>query len=125
MSALTIPIHYFYWTLSSSYPPKPSNQSYWNTTTNTYNLTLCRWYSTIYTSTQEIIKTIQSFSKISDHAINWNKSSILPLHKTKWDVAPHQSPIPICHDHITYLGIKISSKLSELVKLNFTPLLKK
>ena len=40
-------------------------------------------------------------------------------------MAPHQSPIPICHDHITYLGIKISSRLSELVTLNFTPLLKK
>lgn len=76
------------------------------------------------TSIQEIIKTIQSFSKISDYAINWNKSFILPLHKTKWDVAPHQSPIPICQDHITYLGIKISSRLSELVTLNFTPLLK-
>jgi len=43
MSALTIPIHYFYWTLSSSYPPKPSNQRYWKTTTNTYSFLRLLW----------------------------------------------------------------------------------
>ena len=72
----------------------------------------------------ETFKLIDSFSKISDYSINWNKSSILPLHHTKWDVAAHTSLIPLCTGHITYLGINVSSKLSELFGLNFTPLLK-
>uniref|UniRef100_A0A673NCB7 Reverse transcriptase domain-containing protein n=1 Tax=Sinocyclocheilus rhinocerous TaxID=307959 RepID=A0A673NCB7_9TELE len=75
-------------------------------------------------SLQEITKTIDSYSTISDYAINWNKSSILPLHQTKWYVAAQISPIPLCTGHITYLGVKVSSRLSELTGLNFTPLLK-
>ena len=73
---------------------------------------------------QVTIKLIESFSKISDYSINWNKSSILPLHNTRWDAAVQVSQIQLCTGHITYLGINISPRLSELNGLNFTPLLK-
>lgn len=39
-------------------------------------------------------------------------------------MAAHTPPIPLCTGHITYLGIHISSRLSELFILNYTPLLK-
>ena len=75
-------------------------------------------------SLKETINLIRSFSHISDYSINWSKSSILPIKNSGWDVAAHTSPIPICTSHLTYLGIHISSRLSELFSLNFTPLLK-
>lgn len=80
-----------------------------------------------HTSLQETIKLIKEYSKISDYSINWLKSSILPLHPNSRDVAAHISPIspiPLCTNHITYLGINISTRLSELFDLNFSPLLK-
>lgn len=43
--------------------------------------------------------------------------------KNKWDVAAQALPIPLCTGHITYLGIKISLRLSDLISLNFTPLI--
>lgn len=75
------------------------------------------------TSVQETIKLIDTFSKISEYSINWNKSAILPLDSYSWDVTAHTPPIPLCTNHITYLGIKVSPKLSDLFGLNFTPLL--
>lgn len=81
-----------------------------------------------YPSLLETIKLIDSFSKISQYSINWNKSSILPLHPNSWDVAASSIPntsLPLSSNHITYLGTKISPRLSELFTLNFPPLLKK
>uniref|UniRef100_A0A672F570 Reverse transcriptase domain-containing protein n=1 Tax=Salarias fasciatus TaxID=181472 RepID=A0A672F570_SALFA len=75
-------------------------------------------------SLSEVIKVINSFSSLSDYSINWNKSSILPLNTSSLDVAALTTPIPFCTSHITYLGIHISPRLSELITLNFTPLLK-
>ncbi|CAJ1048216.1 LINE-1 retrotransposable element ORF2 protein [Xyrichtys novacula] len=76
-------------------------------------------------SLQEVISVIKSFSLLSDYSINWNKSSILPLNTNSLAVAALTTPIPFCTSHITYLGIHISPRLSELINLNFTPLLKK
>lgn len=39
-------------------------------------------------------------------------------------MAAQTPPIPLCTGHITYLGINISPRLSELLNLNYTPLLK-
>ncbi|XP_051807528.1 LINE-1 retrotransposable element ORF2 protein isoform X1 [Acanthochromis polyacanthus] len=77
-----------------------------------------------HSSLQETISTIGKYSKLSDYSINWHKSSILPLQNSSWDVAAHAPPIPLCTGHITYLGIHISPRLSELLSLNYTPLLK-
>ncbi len=77
-----------------------------------------------HSSLPETIKLIDSFSRISNYSINWHKSSILPLRKNSWDVAAQTPPIPLCTSHITYLGINISPRLSELPNLNYSPLLK-
>lgn len=66
-------------------------------------------------------KLIENFSSFCNYSINWQKSSILPLHI--WDVATHTPPIPIRMDYITYLGIYISPRLSDLYSHNYPPLL--
>lgn len=75
-------------------------------------------------SLHHTIKLIESFSRLSQYSISWSKSSILPLHDNSWDVAAVTPPVPLSTDHITYLGIKISPRLSELFTLNFPPLRK-
>ena len=77
-----------------------------------------------YTSLTETISLIKTYSHISDYSINLHKSVILPVRGGDWNVAAHTPPIPICTNYITYLGINISARLSELVNLNLTPLLK-
>lgn len=59
---------------------------------------------------------------------NWShtqKSTLVPLSGDAWDPTAHKIFLPICTGNITYLGINISPKLSELFNLNYTPLLKK
>lgn len=72
-------------------------------------------------SIKEKIKVINSFANISGYSINWNKSSVLSLQHKSQDTAANTLPIPLCIDHITYLGIRVSPRLSELFTLNFTP----
>ena len=76
------------------------------------------------TSITETIQTIETYSKISEYSINWSKSTILPLNMNKLNDKTKTLPIPVCTNYITYLGIKISPKLSELFKLNFNPFTK-
>lgn len=75
-------------------------------------------------SLPDTIRLINAFSKISDYTINWSKSTILPLSPNSWDVAVQTLPLSLRTGNITYLGISISPRLSELVNLNFNPLLK-
>ncbi len=56
--------------------------------------------------------------------VKLDKSSILPLYSNGLDVTALTTPIPLCTGHITCLGISVSPKLSELISLNITPLLK-
>ena len=76
------------------------------------------------TSITETIQTIETYSKISEYSINWSKSTILPLNMNELNDEIKTLPIPLCTNYITYLGINISTKLSELFKLNFNPLTK-
>ena len=77
-----------------------------------------------FTSLQETFKIINNFSSISHYKINWNKSTILPLTANAWDSAAQDPSLPLHTGNIKYLGINISSRLSELFNLNYTPLLK-
>lgn len=75
-------------------------------------------------SLRETFKIISTFSSISNYSINWNKSTILPLSHNAWDFAA-QNSLPEMHiGDIKYLGINISSRLSELFLLNHSPILK-
>lgn len=62
----------------------------------------------LHTSLEETFKIINTFSKISDYTINWNKSTILPLSEDAWDSTTHETSLPLHTGNITYLGINIS-----------------
>uniref|UniRef100_A0A3B3CST2 Reverse transcriptase domain-containing protein n=1 Tax=Oryzias melastigma TaxID=30732 RepID=A0A3B3CST2_ORYME len=71
-------------------------------------------------SISETITIINKFSSISEYSINWNKSVLLSLNSN----AEQSLSIPVKSGNIKYLGVHFSPKLSELVQLNYTPLLK-
>lgn len=75
-------------------------------------------------SLQECFSTIKSSSELSSYSINWPKSTILPLDAEEGEVATLASSYHLTTGHIKYLGINISSKLSDLFNPNFMPLLK-
>ncbi len=122
LSPLTF--HHFHWTISSSHPSKQQHKRYSNTKYTPQNKSLRWWYIIILqdppSSLQETIKLIDSFSNISEYSINWSKSAILSLHSTSLDVTSHYTPIPLCTNYITYLGINVSPRLSELFALHST-----
>ncbi len=65
------------------------------------------------------------FSLLSDYSVNLSKSTLLPITENSWNPADQNLDYPLPTGNIKYLGINISPKLSELVHLNFTPLLDK
>uniref|UniRef100_A0A3B3HAI8 Reverse transcriptase domain-containing protein n=1 Tax=Oryzias latipes TaxID=8090 RepID=A0A3B3HAI8_ORYLA len=68
----------------------------------------------------QIISLINRFSSVSEYSINWSKSTILPINCNYLN----PSSIKIQTGNIKYLGINISCRLSDLLKLNHTQLLK-
>ncbi len=68
----------------------------------------------------EVITLINSFSRVSDYSINWLKSTVLPI-----NCSFQNSSTPLQSGNIKYLGINVSPRLADLVKLNHIPLLKK
>lgn len=76
-------------------------------------------------SLHEVFELIKKFSQISDYAINWSKSIVMPLSTNSWNPADQNLNYNIPVGNIKYLGINISPKLTELTKLNHTPLLAK
>ncbi len=72
------------------------------------------------TTFSEVITLINSFSRVSDYSINWLKSTVLPI-----NCSFQNSSTPLQSGNIKYLGINVSSKLADLIKLNHIPLLKK
>nr|XP_057934911.1 F-box only protein 8 isoform X1 [Doryrhamphus excisus] len=71
-------------------------------------------------SLHQAITLINNFSTFSDYSINWSKSIVLPINF----VFQSTPSIPLRSGNIRYLGINISSNLSDLISLNYTPLLK-
>ncbi len=72
------------------------------------------------TTISEVITLINSFSRVSDYSINWLKSTVLPI-----NCAFQNSSTPLQSGNIKYLGINVSPRLADLIKLNHIPLLKK
>ncbi len=72
------------------------------------------------TTLSEVITLINSFSRVSDYSINWLKSTVLPI-----NCSFQNSSTPLQSGNIKYLGINVSPKLADLIKLNHIPLLKK
>ncbi|KAF7640771.1 hypothetical protein LDENG_00015310, partial [Lucifuga dentata] len=76
-------------------------------------------------SLQEVFKLINAFSLLSDYSINWSKSMILPITEDSWNPAAQDPHYSFPTGNIKCLGINISPKLPELVRLNLDPLLVK
>ncbi len=72
------------------------------------------------TTLSEVITLINSFSRVSDYSINWLKSTVLPI-----NCSFQNSSTPLQSGNIKYLGINVSPRLADLIKLNHIPLLKK
>ena len=72
------------------------------------------------TSLHKTIALIDNFSSLSEYSINWSKSVVLPINSTFINTPR----APLKPGNIKYLGINISAKLSDLVHLNYTPLIK-
>jgi len=75
-------------------------------------------------SLSEVINIINTYSKLSDYLIYWNKSTILPLCQHKWNITPQNPHILPHHRQYHISRYKNVPRLSELLQLNFTPLLK-
>ncbi len=73
------------------------------------------------TTISEVITLINSFSRVSDYSINWLKSTVT----FQLICAFQNSSTPLQSGNIKYLGINVSPRLADLIKLNHIPLLKK
>ncbi len=81
---------------------------------------MCYFFFNIHKPLSEVITLINSFSRVSDYSINWLKSTVLPI-----NCSFQNSSTPLQSGNIKYLGINVSPKLADLIKLNHIPLLKK
>ncbi len=57
--------------------------------------------------------------------INWSKSTILPVTANSWSPSSQSLFSLTVRDHFKYLGVIISSNLSAIVQLNYSPVLTK
>lgn len=73
-------------------------------------------------SISTIIDIFNRFSNISGYKINFNKSEAMPLGTLDITDVQENFPFRWSRSGFTYLGIKVSSDLSDLQKLNFTPI---
>lgn len=72
------------------------------------------------TCTLEIFKLQTNFSQVSDNSSNRDQSPVTPITDHKWNPAVQTIP---SKETIKNLDRDISKSISELVKLNFQPLL--
>lgn len=72
------------------------------------------------TSLAHTITVINKFSTTSDYSINWSKTTAMSINCDLQNI-PN---IKIQMGTIRYLGINISSTLSDLIKLNYVQVLK-
>ena len=71
-------------------------------------------------SVSRMFTLINQFSALSDYSVNWSKSTVLSVNCS----FQNMPGITLQSGNIRYLGINISSKLSELIALNYVHLLK-
>ncbi len=74
-------------------------------------------------SLHHLFNTISSFSKLSGYKINKSKSAILFLKHSERINPPVQTPFKIVRDSFTYLGIRITPKIDDLVETNYNPVI--
>jgi hypothetical protein len=67
----------------------------------------------------QVIRILESFSKVSDYSLNWSKSTVLSINCS----LENSLNLQMQSGNIKYLGITVSNKLTDLLKLNHAPLL--
>ncbi len=66
---------------------------------------------------------LECFSRISGYKLNLSKSELFPINRVAKTSSFSPHPFAVAPDICTYLGVVVSRNISELFKLNFTPLL--
>ena len=74
-------------------------------------------------SLHHLFNTISAFSKLSGYKINESKSAILFLKHSERINPPVKTPFKIVKDSFTYLGIRITPKIDDLVETNYNPVI--
>lgn len=74
-------------------------------------------------SIPSLLNTINAFSKISGYKVNWDKSEALPLTKFCPSSLFQAGRFRWPKQGLKYLGILFPSKLEDIVKVNFDPLI--
>ncbi len=78
--------------------------------------------SNLKRSIPALLNLIEMFGKFSGYKINNYKSVLLFLHKAERLSPPVQSPFTISQEGFTYLGIKITPTVNEIVAANYKPI---
>lgn len=78
-------------------------------------------------SLPSLLKDLKHFGELSNLKINYSKSHALNITLSSQDVSHCQDAFPFQWkaETITYLGIQITRKLSDLYNHNFSPILSK
>ena len=69
------------------------------------------------------VLTNDIISNISGYKINESKSAILFLKHSERIKPPVQTPFKVIRDSVTYLGIRITPKVEDLVETNYNPVI--
>ena len=72
-----------------------------------------------------IMDIIQQYSKLSGYKVNWSKSEAMPISKVCHPAVVKNCSFRWLQKGMTYLGIKLSGNVEEIIDLNFEPLLQK
>ncbi len=78
--------------------------------------------SNLKQSIPALLNLIEMFGEFSGNKINNSKSVLLFLHKAERLLPPVQSPFTISQEGFTYLGIKITPTVNEIVSANYKPI---
>uniref|UniRef100_A0A3Q3BAI7 Reverse transcriptase domain-containing protein n=1 Tax=Kryptolebias marmoratus TaxID=37003 RepID=A0A3Q3BAI7_KRYMA len=77
--------------------------------------------SNLNCSIPQLLKTINEFSYISGYKLNESKSAILFLKQAERNNPPIHTTFQVAKESLTYLGIKITPNIDDLVRANYTP----
>lgn len=74
-------------------------------------------------SLHHLFNIINSFSKLSGYKVNESKSAILFLKHSERITPPVQTPFKVIRDSFTYLKIRNTPKMEDLVETNYNPVI--
>ncbi len=76
-----------------------------------------------HNSLPHVMTALEHFGRISGYKLNLSKSELFPINRIAKNMYFTPYPFAVAPDKFTYLGVVVSRNISELFKLNFTPIL--